>query len=67
MIGDLSSFDDIIDDEKIVPFFGLRLLLGFDENGEQRIIVDRAGEVESTTLIGVLEILQLRLFREFTS
>lgn len=62
-----TAFDDMSQDCDLLPVFGLRLLIGLDENGKTKLVVDRVGEIESSTLIGVLEVIQSRLFREFTS
>ena len=61
------SFTDILDNECLFPLFGLRLLVGMDSDGKMRIVVDRAGTIEVTQLIGILEVVQSRLFKEFAS
>lgn len=61
------AFEDMSQDCDLLPVFGLRILVGLDSDGKTKLVVDREGEIESSTLIGVLEVIQSRLFREFTS
>lgn len=61
-----TAFEDMAQDCDLLPVFGLRILMGLDDDGKTKLVVDREGEIESSTLIGVLEIIQSRLFKEFT-
>ena len=57
----VKAFDDLVDSEGILPTFGLRLLVGLDADGEDRVIVEKCGSIDSARLIGILETLQVRL------
>lgn len=58
---DMSAFNDLIDSEKVLPTFGLRILVGLDEDGKERVLLERCGTIDSTQLIGILETIQHRL------
>lgn len=60
MTDDMSSFDDMIDEEKLFPVFGLRVFVGLDDDGRERILMDRCGTINSAQLIGILETIQHR-------
>ena len=61
------AFQDIAESEHLFPVFGMRLMVGMDSNGKMRIVMDRAGTIEVTQLVGILEVVQSKLFREFAS
>ena len=60
-------FEDITTTEGLLPVFGMRLLVGMNSDGKMRILLDRAGTIEVTQLVGILEVVQSKLFKEFSS
>ena len=59
-VNGMSAFDDMVEDEGLLPVFGLRLLVGLDADGKDRILLDRCGTIDSARLIGILETIQCR-------
>lgn len=57
---DMSSFDDMSIEEGLLPVFGLRVFVGLDGDGRERILMDRCGTINSAQLIGILETIQHR-------
>jgi len=67
MVNEWEHFEDITSSEHLLPTFGLRIMVGLDHNGKMRVLLDRAGSIDSTQLIGILEVVQSKLFRDFTA
>lgn len=58
---ELTYYQDLADELGLMPFYGMRLIVGLDSDGEPTIVASHTGDITSATLIGVLEVLKHRI------
>jgi hypothetical protein len=57
----LELFDDMTEATGIIPTYGMRLLVGLLDDGSDAVVYTHSGEINGTTLVGILETIKHRI------